>query len=220
MCSEADSWGWFSGAGDGCYVVNDRCQIVLWNRAAQRLLGFNRGETLQRYCYDVIRGRGEDGQPFCQPKCAIWEGAARDTSVPSYYLLAQRKDGEALWVNMSLLLIPALPAKVNYIVHLFQDASQEKQALALTQRVLSFIERRTGSIPNLWDPPSPDPIPLSKRELEILKLMVWGGDTRAIARQVSISPYTVRNHLLNISRKLGLHNRLELLIYAFKNHLI
>lgn len=208
----------FSTAGDGCYVVNDRCEIVLWNEAAQRLLGFDAEEVLQRPCYEVIEGQREEGHALCGPECKIWEETSRGISIPSYYLLARRKDGESLWLNVSLLLIPMEPNGERYIAHLLRDASQEKHALAFTQQISSFIEAHTGLIPSLENPPSPNSSSLSKRQREILRLLAGGGNLKTIAQHLSISPHTVRNHLWKISTKLGLHSQLEIFIYALKNH--
>jgi DNA-binding NarL/FixJ family response regulator len=52
---------------------------------------------------------------------------------------------------------------------------------------------------------------LSPREREILEAVAGGQRVQAIARTFSISPYTVRNHLKAIFRKLGVHSQVELL---------
>lgn len=51
---------------------------------------------------------------------------------------------------------------------------------------------------------------LTPRELEIALLAAQGKRTGDIARQLSISPYTVETHLKNIYKKLGVTSRLEL----------
>lgn len=218
MWSKADIQTCFASAGDGCYVVNDRCEIVLWNEAAQRLLGFDAEEVLQRPCYEVIKGQREEGHPLCGPECKIWEETSRGISIPSYYLLTRRKEGESLWLNVSLLLIPMVPDGKKYIAHLLRDASLEKHALAFTRQISSFIEAHTGLIPGMEDQPALNPDFLSKRQLEILRLLAGGGNLKTIAQHLSISPHTVRNHLWKISSKLGLHSQLEIFIYALKNH--
>ncbi len=52
---------------------------------------------------------------------------------------------------------------------------------------------------------------LSPREREILDAVASGQRVRAIARAFTISPFTVRNHLKAIFRKLGVHSQVELL---------
>jgi DNA-binding NarL/FixJ family response regulator len=52
---------------------------------------------------------------------------------------------------------------------------------------------------------------LSKREREVLVLLVSGHGGRYIADELTISYYTVRSHMRNIYEKLCVHNREELL---------
>jgi len=61
------------------------------------------------------------------------------------------------------------------------------------------------------------PLPLSPREEEILKLLTEGTRTGAMAKGLGISEKTARTHVQNILRKLGLHSRIEAVVYAFKN---
>jgi DNA-binding NarL/FixJ family response regulator len=55
---------------------------------------------------------------------------------------------------------------------------------------------------------------LTSRELEIVKAMASGYRNRQIADQFSISEQTVKHHITNIFDKLGVYNRLELIIFA------
>ncbi len=59
---------------------------------------------------------------------------------------------------------------------------------------------------------------LTKRETEILTEMARGGRIPSIARELFISPHTVRNHLRNIFTKLGVHSQAELIAYVKENH--
>jgi DNA-binding CsgD family transcriptional regulator len=53
---------------------------------------------------------------------------------------------------------------------------------------------------------------LTHREREVVAALVAGLDTRGVARQLSISSYTVQDHLKAVFAKTGTHNRRELLI--------
>ena len=59
--------------------------------------------------------------------------------------------------------------------------------------------------------------PLTPRETEVLRLIVQGYTNRQIANELQISVRTVEGHRANLSEKLGLHSRVELVRYA-KNH--
>jgi len=55
---------------------------------------------------------------------------------------------------------------------------------------------------------------LTLREIEVLQLLAKGYTNRQIAEQLSLSPRTVEGHRANLSGKLGLHSRVELVEYA------
>lgn len=61
---------------------------------------------------------------------------------------------------------------------------------------------------------------LTKRELEVLRLIVDGLTSREIAESLVISSNTVERHRQNIMSKLGLHNRAELVRYAISKGLV
>jgi two-component system response regulator NreC len=61
---------------------------------------------------------------------------------------------------------------------------------------------------------------LTPRETEVLRLIVEGYTNRQIGQELNISIRTVEGHRANISDKLGLHSRVELVRYARQNGLI
>ena len=60
---------------------------------------------------------------------------------------------------------------------------------------------------------------LSRREMEVIQLVVQGYKNRDIAQSLFISEKTVKNHLSAIFNKLGVSDRLELTLYAFERRL-
>jgi DNA-binding CsgD family transcriptional regulator len=59
----------------------------------------------------------------------------------------------------------------------------------------------------------PLPHPLTARELEVLALVAAGMSTPDIARELGISPGTVKTHLTSTYRKLGVRNRVQAVRY-------
>jgi DNA-binding NarL/FixJ family response regulator len=62
-------------------------------------------------------------------------------------------------------------------------------------------------------------IPLTDRELEILRLVAQGYTNGRVARELWVTEQTVKFHLSNTYRKLGVTNRTEASRYAHMNHL-
>jgi DNA-binding NarL/FixJ family response regulator len=77
-------------------------------------------------------------------------------------------------------------------------------------------------------PPEPEPAParaehrcpLTPRELEILRAVAEGNTNARIGRQLWVTEQTVKFHLSNIYRKLGVSNRTEASRYALVNGLV
>lgn len=61
---------------------------------------------------------------------------------------------------------------------------------------------------------------LSKRELEVLTLIVGGRSNKEIAAELDLSVNTVAVHRANIMDALNLHNAAELVVYAIRNGLV
>lgn len=61
---------------------------------------------------------------------------------------------------------------------------------------------------------------LSARELEVLRLIANGKDNADIARELVISPKTVKNHISNILMKLQIENRIQAAVYAVRSGLV
>jgi DNA-binding NarL/FixJ family response regulator len=61
---------------------------------------------------------------------------------------------------------------------------------------------------------------LSDREIEVLKLIANGKDNAQIARELFISPKTVKNHISNILMKLQIDNRIQAAVYAVRSGIV
>jgi DNA-binding NarL/FixJ family response regulator len=61
---------------------------------------------------------------------------------------------------------------------------------------------------------------LSERELEVLRLIANGKDNAEIARELFISPKTVKNHISNILMKLQIENRIQAAVYAVRSGIV
>jgi DNA-binding CsgD family transcriptional regulator len=67
---------------------------------------------------------------------------------------------------------------------------------------------------------SPASYGLTARELEVLRLVAAGKSNHAIAADLFVSDHTIRRHLQNIFRKLGVSSRAAATAFAFQHDLI
>lgn len=61
---------------------------------------------------------------------------------------------------------------------------------------------------------------LTKRELEVLTLLAVGMYNKEIAEKLDISERTVKNHISNLFKKIGVTDRTQAAVFAIRNNLI
>jgi DNA-binding NarL/FixJ family response regulator len=105
-------------------------------------------------------------------------------------------------------LDPAVASKVIASLSRSQDFDSAKQSLAVSSSLSTTSDAGTSSL-QLAD--------LTRREVEVLRLIAKGATNREIAEQLIISEGTVKNHISNILSRLGLRDRTQAAIYAREN---
>ncbi len=92
-------------------------------------------------------------------------------------------------------------------------------ASALRQAVEGTVFHAIG-VPHESDERLAESTGLTKRELAVLKAVARGLTNQAIGREFWVSEQTVKFHLRNIFRKLGVASRTEAARYAFEHGLV
>ena len=75
-------------------------------------------------------------------------------------------------------------------------------------------------LPRLHRSGRPAHTELTEREREVLGLLAQGMSNAAIAERLVVSVHTVRNHVANLSAKLGAHSKLEAMSIAVREGLL
>jgi DNA-binding NarL/FixJ family response regulator len=65
-----------------------------------------------------------------------------------------------------------------------------------------------------------EPVSLTEREADVLKLMTSGISNREIAAALRLGEGTVRNHVSNIFSKLGVNDRTKAVLYALQKGIV
>jgi PAS domain S-box-containing protein len=194
---------------DGAFVIGPDGVIVLWNRAAEKMLGYTAREVIGRPCCDLFVGHDDHGNRLCYRGCHVMALVRMGDPVQSFDMKTRSKNGRPVWINVSTLVVSGGRAGVPLTVHLFRDVTATKELLTLVQDRLSTPAAPAG----------PDGT-LTRREIEILGLVATGTRTRIIAERLHVSPATVRNHVQNILGKLGAHSRLEAVAWATRHRFL
>jgi DNA-binding NarL/FixJ family response regulator len=159
-------------------------------------------QRLKRECPGsqiVLVGQsGGDDDLFAALQAGV---AARvlDDARPSELLRAIRAaaDGDYLIDEV----VAARPAVARRVLEAFWDASLLGEVAAGDMATTAFA-------------------PLSVREAEILEAISRGLTNKSVAKQLSISEATVKNHVTSILRKLAVNGRTQAVLYALKRNWI
>ncbi|MBI3456825.1 MAG: PAS domain S-box protein [Candidatus Rokubacteria bacterium] len=202
-----------TNTADGVCAIDGDGKIVLWNRAAEKILGYSAREVVGRPCCEVFVGRDAAGNRLCYQGCHVMTQVKRGELVQHFDMATRTKAGKPVWLDISIVVVPGGRRELSTTVHLFRDVTAAHEIEALVR------ERLAQAVPQSTDGGGPA-LELTRRELEILRLMAGGANTRAIAERLHVSPATVRNHVQNILGKLGVHSRLEAAAYANRHRLL
>lgn len=122
-------------------------------------------------------------------------------------------------------LVRAVEIGVDGYVLKDSDSSVLKKAIFTVYRGETFIQpelapmlkakmdEKVNQLNNIDDA-------LTKREIEVLKLLAEGLFNKEIAYMLAISEKTVKNHVSNIFKKINVSDRTQAAVYAIKNNLV
>ena len=208
---------------DGVFVVDDDFRIQLWNNAAEEILGYRKVDVEGQYCYQILQGTNEEGEPICRQHCHVSKLSNRSEPVSSYDTKVRTNQDEFCWLNMSILGLRLRQKREKVlIVHMFRDISQKKDDEILFNQILEKARHyKDDSVNSKPDIDLDNKVDLlTRRQQEVLNLLAQGLTTREIASRLSISQYTARNHIQHIFQKLHVHSRLEAVAFALKAGLL
>jgi PAS domain S-box-containing protein len=197
-------------AGDGVFAVGPEGRVILWNRAAEKILGWSAHEIMGRPCCDVFVGIDDHGNRLCYQGCHVMSLVKLGEPIQHFDMQTRTKAGRPVWLDISILEAPSSGPGGALAIHLFRDVTATKELLRLVH------ERLQAPV----SPSADEATVLTRRELEVLRLMAGGANTKVLAERLHVSLATIRNHAQNIFAKLGVHSRLEAVAYATQHHLL
>jgi len=187
------------GMEDPAFACDELGSIVVWNSGAERLLGHRALHVVGRRCAAVVCGRDLFGNPYCTTQCTPRQLARRGKGIRRFRMDVRTAGGEYVRVDVHTIQIPGRDASRFTLIH-----------------VMDSVEK-----PIAKDGGARRPVPdLTRRELEVLRLLADGIGTRQIAERLFISVSTARKHAQNTLTKMSVHSRLEAVCTAIRDGLI
>ena len=118
---------WFITA-DGAFAVDDYQRIIHWNQGADSILGYTSDDVLGKYCYEVIRGKGESGIASCTSDCPAADGAQCGKLAGGQNLQCVTKSGSTCWISLSHVFMRRLEGTLDGVIHIFREVTQEVES--------------------------------------------------------------------------------------------
>ena len=136
----------------------------------------------------VLSPNPDDDQLFQAIKSGASAFVNKDATADELMTTVRRASRKEYPINDSLLQRPSAAKKV---LNLFQNMAQ----------------RNMGNLM----------MPLSQREIEILRYVAEGNPNKRIAGALNISEQTIKNHITSILRKLNANDRTHAVVLAIRN---
>jgi PAS domain S-box-containing protein len=195
-------------ASDAMYVTDERQRITAWSAGARRLLGYHASEVVGRYCYEVMTGRRPDGHPVCGSACPVTRNARRGRGTAAYEVTAVARDGTPRYVNNSILVLEGTRGAFR-VVHVVRESCDTPPLRPPEPDAVEAGDDATTSAEQL-----------TRREMQVLRLFARGRTLEQVAEELAISVFTARNHATSIQHKLGVRNRLQMVLEGMRRGLV
>ena len=199
---------------DAAYTVTEDGEICSWNGAAERLFGYPAADVLRRNVDEVLEARDTLGTEALagglEAATRRWDGESG--GIANFDLEVRTRSRDRIWVNVSTIVFDNRRTGRRLFVRLARDITRRRRKEELSNRMLELARQLISLTDDAADHTPVEP--LSEQERRILKLFADGSNPTTIARTLSISAQTLRNHLHHINRKLRTHNRLEAVTHA------
>lgn len=196
------------------FAVNGDQRIVAWNDAVERLLGIRADDVIGLRCFEALEAYD---RALCLD-CDLCPASAMRVrpAAPACDSTAPQLERPERRVRLTSLAAHTLGGQAR-IVHLLRAAPSSDTLRPLANPAANPA---ASSDPETSGGRRARPSALTQRELEVLRLLSVGHSTEEIARELSITRITARNHVNKVLDKLGANSRLQAVVIASQLRLI
>ncbi len=207
---------------EGPAVATDaEFRILELNREARRLLGFDAGRARGKNFHRLLQVRDSFGNLLSAEPFAFHEMVSRSEPVRSFDVEVRTASGQPLRVAVSVIVVVGSAPDEVSLVYQLRPIYRRRKADEAIERILAA--RGTGDEDPLnlrGSAPAQDAPDLTRRQLDVLRLMARGVSAKEISKTLGISVSTVRTHIQKILHAFGVHSQLEAVALAFQQRLI
>lgn len=194
---------------------------VLWaNKARAAIQQLNRDDVIGKICYRVFFRRKAPCED-CVVQAVFRSGRSR---IKEEWL--DFPDGSRKWGEVRAYPVYGENQTVDAALTIIIDITERKLKLERQKKYAEYLSRSLRVLTQeknrvLSDDRHLDAtFGLTDREIEVLRLMTEGFTNNEISEQLSISPHTVKSHVIHIFNKLGVDDRTQAAVLATRHNLI
>ena len=193
---------WVGRIGAPVWVTDLNHKILHINALAEELLGRPASKCVGYNCYEVTRGKLENGKSFCNARCDV---------VKQYHFgkdlqpvrLRVGIGNRSKWVQIVLIAARSPDLSGVRLVHCVINDDKAQRFQQYLSKVMTRTHQSRQKTRQL------STFRLTGREREILDLLADDKSLHEIADKLHLSYTTVRNHVQHILTKLGVHSIME-----------
>ena len=108
----------FNSISDGIFTIDKNCRITSFNRAAEKITGFNATEARGKHCFDIFR------TDICNKKCALKDTLKTEESIENIRVTIISRSGNEIPIRVTTTLLRDKNNSVIGAVELFRDISE------------------------------------------------------------------------------------------------
>ena len=108
----------FNSISDGIFTVDKYCKITSFNRAAEKITGFNANEAINKHCFDIFR------TDICNKKCALKDTLKTQEPVENIRITIISRSGREIPIIVTTTLLRDENNSIIGAVELFRDISE------------------------------------------------------------------------------------------------
>lgn len=191
---------------EGVFVTDESDKIFSVNPVAARLVGMTPGELVGSVLTDHVLLASASGTPL--PEAHPLATVARRDQPAQLFVAARREHDHAPWMRATAVRLAHAG---------FPGPGGRRTALLIDPQWL--VETvRTEALDGTRCAPAPNQ--LSRREIEVLRLLAGGRDVREAAIELGISIHTARAYVKSVLRKLEVRTQLQAVIHALRAGLL
>ncbi len=203
------------------FNILDRDFRIIWaNEARAKIHQRKQKEMIGKFCYEMFQRRSEPCLE-CPVKVAFNSGKAcimeRWVDLP---------DGSRRWGEVRAYPVFNPYGDIVHCIEIAIDITEKKLSILKQRRYVESLEKILKELTEeeiqTFEAYESKTVKtnLTKREIEVLKLMAKGFSNNEIAGILSISPHTAKSHVVHIFTKLGVRDRTQAAVQATYKKLI